>query len=172
MPPKRIGWLALTILVALTTSGCVDILILAEEKQRSEYEAKDTQELISILQDNNQTRFSKKPAAWALGSKFKDRAVAIPVLIETLKRNENEVTRVVAVLSLQRLADPAAVPALVELLSDGDSDVRAGAADVLGEIGPRAREAVPVLQELANKDGTWLVRLTARNALPRIAPKP
>lgn len=171
MTPKRTGWLALTILVALTTSGCMDIMVVGGEIQRSEYEKKETQELVSILQDKNQSRFSQAPAAAALGGKFKDRTVAMPVLVETLKRNENAATLEAAVYGLRRLADPAAVPALVELLSDGNSDVRAGAAEALGAIGLRAREAVPVLQELVNKDGFW-VRAAASLALLQIVPKP
>lgn len=172
MTPKRTCWLVLTILVALTTSGCMDAMILATEIKISEYAKKDTQELISIVQDKNQSGISHRLALGALGGRFKDRTLAMPVLVETLKSADDGLTRQHAVISLRRLADPAAVPALVELLSDGNSDVRAGAAQALGAIGLRARKAVPVLEGLAIEDEAWLVRGEASVALKRIAPEP
>jgi hypothetical protein len=46
--------------------------------------------------------------------------------------------------------DEAAVPVLIELLKDEDSDVRGEAARALGRAGPRARGAIPALVELVS----------------------
>ena len=45
------------------------------------------------------------------------------------------------------------VPALIELLSDRDQEVRAAAAVCLSQIGPDAKEAVPALIQTLNREG-------------------
>ncbi len=173
MTPKRTCWLALTILVPLTTAGCLEGAAgVYAEIQYSDDEKKDTHELISIVQDKNLSGSPKARALYVLGGRFTDRAVARPVLVETLKSTNDEEIRGGAFRGLVRLGDPATVPALVDLLSDGNSNVRLRAMLVLRTIGPRARAAVPALQELANKDESWLVRQVARQALEKIAPIP
>lgn len=102
---------------------------------------------------------------------------AIPALIEALKDPEIRV-RYHALTTLGNLmfeAQPpdlgAAIPTLIELLKDADSsDTRWQAANVLGKIGPRSRDAVPLLtQALSDKD--HYVRSSAANALGEIGPE-
>ena len=64
---------------------------------------------------------------------------------------------------------PVALPALTELLEDGDLQVRCRAAWALGEMGPAAETAIPALVEaLRDKDG--LVRCYVASALAKIGP--
>jgi hypothetical protein len=62
-----------------------------------------------------------------------------------------------------------AVPELIKALQDESGDVREEAADILGHIGPDAREAVPALCK-ALSDPLQNVRSTAAHALKRIDP--
>jgi len=55
-------------------------------------------------------------------------------------------------------------------LKDNDEDVREAAAFALGEIGPDAKAAVPVLSK-ALRDGDEGVREAAADALEKIQPK-
>jgi len=71
-----------------------------------------------------------------------------------------------ALLSMGPEAEPA-VPALIDALRDGDSEIRRYAALVLGAIGPRARQAVPALKAALNDDDES-VRLAAARALKDI----
>jgi HEAT repeat protein len=60
-----------------------------------------------------------------------------------------------------------AVPALIAVLKDEDSELRASAATALGGIGPAAKEAVPALS-VALKDKDKRVREIAASALRKI----
>jgi hypothetical protein len=62
-----------------------------------------------------------------------------------------------------------AVPALVEALSDTDSEGRSAAVNFLGRIGPDAKAAVPALAKLL-KDKDRRIRNAAAEALERIDP--
>jgi HEAT repeat protein len=62
-----------------------------------------------------------------------------------------------------------AVPGLVALLSDPRPRIRSWAADVLGDIGPAASEAVPALVEKMNDDSQE-VQQVVREALEKIQP--
>jgi HEAT repeat protein len=64
---------------------------------------------------------------------------------------------------------PAAVPALLEALHSPDPEVRAKAANVLGRMGPDARDSVPELIRLLD-DPDERVRKTVIRALGRIGP--
>jgi HEAT repeat protein len=66
-----------------------------------------------------------------------------------------------------RFAGPAAVSALSRVLDDPDAYVRAEAAGLLGQIGPEARAARPLLRALL-QDEYALVRVRAAGALWRI----
>jgi HEAT repeats len=48
--------------------------------------------------------------------------------------------------------DPSAIPVLIELLRDRNSWVRMYAVETLGDFGPKASDAIPVLKELLNDD--------------------
>ena len=63
-----------------------------------------------------------------------------------------------------------AVPALVRILRDTDDEVRAWAAEALGEIGPEAKVAIPALMK-ALGDSKGGVRLCAARALGRVGPE-
>src|SRR5262245_34092844 len=56
------------------------------------------------------------------------------------------------------------VPVLIEALSDEDKEVRSGAAEALGAIGPQAKEALPQLTN-ALRDKSALVRVRVAGAL-------
>jgi chromosome segregation ATPase len=66
-------------------------------------------------------------------------------------------------------AGSAAVPGLIELLADRRPEIRRWAAQVLGEIGPDAEDALDAL-ELARADPDEEVRTAVGKALRRIAP--
>lgn len=61
----------------------------------------------------------------------------------------------------------AAVPSLIEALSDQDEDLRWRAATALGEIGPSAKDAVPALIEAKGDSSEW-VRTRAAGSLEKI----
>ena len=62
---------------------------------------------------------------------------------------------------------PRAIGPLVEALADDDGGVRCAAAEALGNMGPAAREAVPVLEKLL-RDKDPGIRQAAAEALKRI----
>ncbi|ODT44970.1 MAG: hypothetical protein ABS70_04280 [Nitrospira sp. SCN 59-13] len=57
------------------------------------------------------------------------------------------------------------VPTLIELLKDDDPSTRIVAAEQLGQVGPRARSAVPQLLSQATQDGSQHANTTAATAL-------
>lgn len=63
-----------------------------------------------------------------------------------------------------------AVPILIQALENQDRGVRWGAAWVLGEIGPEAKEAVPALSKALVEDEDAMVRQQAAEALRDIGP--
>jgi HEAT repeat protein len=65
------------------------------------------------------------------------------------------------------VADPAAIPALVDSLKDADAAVRTEAALALLRIGPPAHEAVSALAAAA-RDSNAAVRHAAQKALERV----
>ena len=60
------------------------------------------------------------------------------------------------------------VPYILPRLKDADAAIRQWAAYSLGKIGPTAREAVPALQQMSQKDADDNARDFARHALVRI----
>jgi HEAT repeat protein len=75
---------------------------------------------------------------------------AIPALIQMLgmkgpTTNDSSPVAGTAYLLLPRMA-PASIPPIIDSLSGTDLQVYALAAGALGEIGPQARAAIPVLQ--------------------------
>jgi len=65
-------------------------------------------------------------------------------------------------------SDPAVLPALIQALKDVDAGVRYEAILALLKYGPSAREAVPVLTEIRDKDRDAKVRAGAAAALKKI----
>lgn len=90
----------------------------------------------------------------------------IQVHIDRLKHKDPEV-RYWAVMYLEYLADAAAVPALIEVLSYDDNDLRGAAAKALAKFGPDAREAIPALTSAAQEEDAW-ISTTAAYALRMI----
>ena len=58
--------------------------------------------------------------------------------------DEERIVNLNAIEALAEIGKPA-IPALIEALKDGDSNVRSNAAKTLGKIGPAAKDAVPAL---------------------------
>ncbi|MBX9790047.1 MAG: HEAT repeat domain-containing protein [Pirellulales bacterium] len=115
-------------------------------------------------------------AAFALGRMGPTAKAAIAPLKEHLENHGDDVLCLVCAWALVQI-DPAgkdtakiALPHLIEGLSSQVPMVRREAADALGDLGARAREAVPVLTELLT-DSDPTVAEAAKDALARINKK-
>jgi HEAT repeat protein len=110
-------------------------------------------------------------AAMVLGLMGDEAQGAIPVLLESLREQDQQVRRII-LAALSEIGPPArnAVPALVACLRDRHELVRRRAALALGELGPAARTAVPALLE-ALRDRDLMVRRWAAFALGEIGSK-
>ena len=96
---------------------------------------------------------------------------AVPALHDALHDTAHAVVRWQAAMILGRLASStgqASVPVLIEALSDAEPQVRAAAAQALGEIGHVSAPALPHLFLLV-KDPDADVRVKAVEALPKIS---
>jgi HEAT repeat protein len=65
-------------------------------------------------------------------------------------------------------ADPAALPAVIGALKDREATVREAAVLALLVVGPSARDAIPALMEVRDKDAVPKVRQEAGKAIERI----
>ena len=140
-----------------------DLLGQAGPAERGDTAAKDA--LVRALQDDDpHVRAVAASSLSVLGDAGPD---AIPVLRDMLTTGE----RLAALKALVRYGPEAepAIPRLIDLLHDDDSEVRWRAAMTLGKIGPAARVAVPKLVD-ALKDEDALVREHAAEALGEIGP--
>jgi len=90
-------------------------------------------------------------------------------LIVDLK-SEHDEHRINAVRLLQhRKGDaPKVVPALIDSLKDGETDVRISAAIGLGYFGAQAKDAIPALEKAQSEDPDARVRNAAKVAISRI----
>ncbi len=103
----------------------------------------------------------------ALGEIGSKATPAVPVLNGLLKDTRENI-RIVVVYALEQIIGKDAVSAaIIAVLKDPDSNIRAAAADTLGQIGTDAEFAVPYLTT-ALKDPYSRVRLAATNALKKI----
>ncbi len=145
-------------------------------------DAKDaTAALVTALKSDKDT-FVRRFSAQALGEIEADPKVAVPALTAALKDDHKELVEA-AVTSLGKMGEPA-VPALISVLknksdvpdkvgkkaptpTDPTALVRTKAIEALGNMGPKAKSAVPVLSD-ALKDMN--VRIEAANALGNIGP--
>jgi hypothetical protein len=89
---------------------------------------------------------------------------ALPYLQEATTSSDPEVVRR-AWWIIDGWAGEGKVPAILFKLSDQSAPVRAAAADQLGKMGARAKEAIPALTAVTNKDSSEIVRTCAREAL-------
>ena len=107
-----------------------------------------------------------KQAAWTL-QVYGDKAVAaVPALAQAAALGDPEVC-IAAMTSLSTMSPAVAapaVPALITAVANRDYDVRKAAAETLGKIGSRAREAVPALR-VALRDDNASVRRAASDAI-------
>ena len=126
--------------------------------------------LLQVLREKSNPTASRQRAVWALGQIDVDGQEVMPVLIETLK-DEDELVGLGATLALHEVGAEAkaAVPALTEALKSKHPAFRYYAAGALGSIGPNANAAVPALTEaLKDDDKLWNVRKAAAKALRKI----
>jgi HEAT repeat protein len=122
-------------------------------------------------------REERGEAARALVKMGSVRAIPTLIELEMMSRfwfgddsNKERWSAEKALLCIIERSGPAAVPVLVPLLRSDDGNVREHAADLLAEIGPEARAAVPALERALrtrNRD----VRFQVRWALERIRVK-
>jgi len=127
--------------------------------------------LIALLTDPDEFA-NRQAAAMALAEIGRPAArEAIPGLAGVLEADDNKWVRDSVVRSLGDLAvhDPEAIPALITALDDPDEGVRNNAAEQLRVLGGRARDAVPALRRLLDRDNEpEAVRLRARTAVETI----
>jgi HEAT repeat protein len=167
---KEGGRLAVPVLIELLRDSSPEVRWHAAELlgQAGPAERGDsaTQEaLVRALQDDDP--HVRAVAASSLSVLGGASPAAIPVLRDMLTTGE----RLAALRALTRYGPDAepAMPRLVELLKDKDSEVRWRAAMTLGKIGPAARGTVPALVA-ALQDEDALVREHAAEALGDIGP--
>jgi HEAT repeat protein len=87
-------------------------------------------------------------------------------MISQLKEGDDSM-RPWAVRFLGRFESPNVILALAGALSDSKRTIREAAAEVLGEMGPKAAQAIPALAKAMDQKGTYLSML-AGNALQAI----
>ena len=116
--------------------------------------------IIELLKDKN-TRHQAADALQAIGPDAKE---ASPTLVEVLV-DPDEGTSIGIAAALRDIG-PGAVPALIEALGDRPRMTRA--AFVLGQIGPAAKDALPVLTKLLEHPNPD-IRQNARKALKQIS---
>jgi HEAT repeat protein len=111
-------------------------------------------------------------AAVALGDSGRDARAAVPGLTHTALWDDDPAVRVEAAAALWKIdhgKGPLVVGALSKALADDNELICWMAADCLGQIGPKAREAVPALrQALRRPFKVGLIRQGVALALQRI----
>ena len=127
--------------------------------------------LADLLDSGNES--TRKSAASGLGRMGVTALPAAPRLVGTLQSASDPETRVAAAEALGRIGPKCAstaVPALAKAAKDDPwPKVRSTSLTALGEMGPAAKEAIPVLRE-ALKDPDGWISMAARNALFRVDP--
>ena len=78
-------------------------------------------------------------------------------LMKTIK-DPNPVTRRNSVFALRQLNSEAAMPLIVIAIEDSDPNVRRTAIRVIGELGIKDQEAIPLITKILNKEQSDLVR--------------
>src|SRR5262249_36202956 len=132
-------------------------------------------DLIALLEAEE--KVLRAGAAVALAGIRSDAAAATNPLVAVLKKERDSSVRLYAAQALYAITGriDLSVPTLVACLRDEEPGVRAAAAEVLGEIGPKARQAeknvVPRIQDLL-KDREDAVRRAAHDALRKFDQRP
>lgn len=140
---------------------------LSQDEKPPDYSKNSLAEWIDHLRNGRDFQ-SLDEACKALGPKGPYAKTAVPELINALRDKNSPGSPAVA----QVLADyaPAVVPTLIQALKRPEAEVRAGVAEALGLVRPKATEAVPALAD-ALQDENDQVRTTAVFALSKIGPK-
>jgi HEAT repeat protein len=94
---------------------------------------------------------------------------AVPALINVLKNDKEPEVRRLAAKALGCIStEEQIISALIEALGDENPGVCEFAAYALGEIGPKAKAALPKLRELAEKDFADYIVGTIEQAISKI----
>jgi len=131
--------------------------------------------LEKLLGDESSAPEARYAAAYALGRIGPAAAVAEP-LVRKLAESDDELMATVGVWAALKIKPDdatlfdAAIPKLRHALRRDQELVRLEAAVALGEIGPRAATALPILELLSEEDPSRTVRAAAEEALRRIRP--
>lgn len=135
-------------------------------------------QLIRLLQEEKDL-WIRLHAVWVLAAIGPKAEKAIPALKKTLDAGgENSVLAVEAARALGSIGKTA-LPALIEAMRKKDPFIRRRAAAGLADLGPDAKDAVPVLVDaLGDTEDGWVPRVAcwalrnigpaAKNALPRL----
>jgi HEAT repeat protein len=131
--------------------------------------------LEKIVGDEAAAPETRYASAYALGRIGPDAASAEPLLRKLAESGDDMVATVGVWAALKIKPDDAtlfdvAIPKLRQALRQDRELVRLEAAVALGEIGPRAVTALPMLEMLAEEDPSRTVRAAAEEAVRRIRP--
>ena len=131
--------------------------------------------LEKILGDEAAVPETRYASAYALGRIGPDAASAEPLLRKLAESGDDMVATVGVWAALKIKPDDTtlfdvAIPKLRQALRQDRELVRLEAAVALGEIGPRAVTALPMLEMLAEEDPSRTVRAAAEEAVKRIRP--
>lgn len=108
-------------------------------------------------------------AADALSQIGPEASQAVPLLLNLLK-DERPGVQAWAAIALGKIArKPEAIPLLIETLAHSDTEYRRRAAEALGVIGSAAREALPRLREVREKEQDEAARKAMAEAIGRLA---
>ncbi|MDW8267148.1 MAG: HEAT repeat domain-containing protein [Gemmataceae bacterium] len=111
----------------------------------------------------------RREAARGLGNLRAEAAYAVPSLVAALQDREADIrVHVAAALVKVDPSQPMIVSVLVEALKNTDAEVRFHAVNTLGDLGERARTALPDLDDRAKLDMDLNVRSAAERAIRRI----
>ena len=106
-------------------------------------------------------------AAWAFNTMGPAAREAVPLLVEKLA--EGKYVREGASSALASIG-PAAVPALLKALEHEKPTVREGVAEALGAMGAKAREAVPSMAAVLEREASPDVRFALSRSFGKIGP--
>jgi hypothetical protein len=131
--------------------------------------------LEKIVGDEAAAPETRYASAYALGRIGPDAASAEPLLRKLAESGDDMVATVGVWAALKIKPDDAtlfdvAIPKLRQALRQDRELVRLEASVALGEIGPRAVTALPMLEMLAEEDPSRTVRAAAEEAVRRIRP--
>jgi HEAT repeat protein len=119
--------------------------------------------------DSNSRRVQAVMELGTFGSGAKS---AAPALLEALKRQDNVLCEPAARVLVNIQAEPEAViPALIGCMVDDKGHGRSDVVEALGQYGPRAKAAVPVLVKLLKDRSSKEIIRAAPRALRRIDPE-